>query len=298
MAPALRLLGACEPSLLPPSSRPFSDSRSLQIRKYGLILSEDDYSIVADDVPQNINGITYNVLDLLPGTEYQFRIRAFIENEGWQNWPDGLVSNVFRTIDTEPDPPSQPYDKIGASSATSIVLKWEAGPSNGKAIGCFEVYWKTVVKDWELLSEVKGPPTLLVANLEVGNSYFFKVKAHNEVGWSPFSLESKAVLTNPIPIPGVPMQKAAGIGWVQLEWAKPVGELLVDSYEVQKRILSTDQLDHAKWEIVVTTCQATGFLVQELKPCAKYQFRVRALTFDGWSSFSLISRECECKRRH
>jgi hypothetical protein len=270
----------------------------LQIRKYGLILSEDDYRVVADDVPQNIDGITYQVEDLLPGTDYQFRIRAFIEGEGWQSWPDALVSNVFRTQNTAPGAPSQPYDKIGASTATSIVLKWDPGPSNGKAIGYFEVYWKTIVKDWELLSEVKGPPVHLVENLEVGQSYFFKVRAHNEIGWSPLSEESEPVSTNPIPIPGKPTQKNAGIGWVELEWAKPIGELLVDSYEIQKRIISTDQLDHAKWEVVVTTCQPTSYLVQELKPCAKYQFRVRALTFDGWSSFSVISDECECKRRH
>jgi hypothetical protein len=63
------------------------------------------------------------------------RIRAFIEGEGWQSWLEALVSNVFKTVNTEPDAPSQPYDKLGASTATSIVLKWEAGPSNGKSIG-------------------------------------------------------------------------------------------------------------------------------------------------------------------
>jgi len=51
---------------------------------------------VANDVPQNTNGFKYDVPDLRPGTEYQFRIRAFIENEGWQNWSDALVSNAFQ----------------------------------------------------------------------------------------------------------------------------------------------------------------------------------------------------------
>jgi hypothetical protein len=164
--------------------------------------------------------------------------------------------------------------------------------------GKFEVFWKTMVKDWELLSEVKGPPSLTVQDLEIGQCYFFKVRAHNEIGWSPFSEESAGVSTNPIPIPGVPVQAKSGIGWVMLRWALPVGELLVDCYEIQKRIISTDQLTHATWQPVVKDCTATDYLVQELKPCAKYQFRVRALTFDGWSSFSPISEECECKRRH
>ena len=270
----------------------------LQARIYGLILSEDDYKVVADDVPQNLEGITYEVRDLLPGTDYQFRIRAFIDKEGWQAWADGLVSNHFKTVDTEPDPPTQPYDQIGASSATAIVLWWEAGPCNGKAISAFEVYWKSTVKDWELLSEVKGQPTLAVNNLVTGQSYVFKVRARNEIGWGEWSTDSKSVSTNPIPIPGVPTCLKTGIGWVGLEWNKPVGELLVDSYEIQKRIISADQLEFAKWEVVVTTCQTNDYLVQELKPCAKYNFRVRALTFDGWSSFSPISGEFECKRRH
>lgn len=49
----------------------------LQIRQYNLILSEDDYRVVADDVPQCLTGIEYFVDGLRPGAEYNFRwVRA------------------------------------------------------------------------------------------------------------------------------------------------------------------------------------------------------------------------------
>ena len=270
----------------------------LNMRKYGLILSEDDYKVVANDIPQNINGIEYSIDGLRPGTDYQFRIRGKIAGEGWQKWEEGIVSNVFRTTDTKPDPPSKPYDKMGASTATSIMLKWEAGASNGKAITEFEVWWEPSKTGWEFLAEVKGPPSLKVSDLEIGGHYLFKVKAKNDIGWGDFSETSNSVTTNPIPIPGVPNMKSRGIGWVELQWEPPGGQMLVDSYEIQKRICVTDSLLHEPWESVTRTCNRNFLLVQELRPCASYQFRVRALTFDGWSSFSPISEAFSTSRRH
>jgi hypothetical protein len=187
---------------------------------------------------------------------------------------------------------------MGASTATSIVLKWEAGASNGKAITEFEVWWDPNKMGWAFLAEVKGPPVLLVSDLEVGGHYLFKVKAKNEIGWGEFSEFSDSVTTNPIPIPGVPTLKSKGIGWVELEWKPPGGQMLVDSYEVQKRICVSESLSHEQWESVTKTCNREFLLVQELRPCASYQFRVRALTFDGWSSFSLISGAFSTSRRH
>ncbi|GMI14470.1 hypothetical protein TrVE_jg9742 [Triparma verrucosa] len=270
----------------------------LQIRKYNLILSEDDFETVADDIPQNIQGITYSISSLRPGTEYQYRVRGNIEGAGWQKWHEGIVSNVFKTVDTVPDPCTQPYDKIGASTATSVVLKWESGPSNGKAITEFEVWWKPNASEWSLLSSVKGPPSLAVSDLLIGCSYLFKVRSKNELGWGPFSPPSSPCTTNPIPLPSVPLTSKNGIGWIELHWSPPSGSLLVDSYEVQKRLVVSDSLSSQKWETVTNTCQTTRYLVQELRPCAQYEFRVRALTFDGWSSFSEVGGKYTTGRRH
>ena len=68
----------------------------LNVRKYGLINSEDDYQVVATDIPQNINGIEYHISNLRPGTDYQYRTRGKIEGSGWQKWEEGIVSKVFR----------------------------------------------------------------------------------------------------------------------------------------------------------------------------------------------------------
>ena len=152
--------------------------------------------------------------------------------------------------------------------------------------------------EWEFLETVRGQPVLLVDKLDVGGIYFFMVRSKNEIGYSAFSEMSDKIATNPIPIPGIPVQKSNGIGWVELEWALPVGKLLVDSYEVQKRLRSEDELQVEDWDSVTTSVAKNQLLVQELKPCATYEFRVRALTFDGWSSFSPISTFYVTRRRH
>lgn len=74
--------------------------------------------------------------------------------------------------------------------------------------------------------------------------------------------------------------------------------MLVDSYEVQKRMCITGALLSEKWEVVTQEVQGVEYLVQELRPCAQYEFRVRALTFDGWSSFSEVSGRYTTGRRH
>lgn len=42
--------------------------------------------------------------DLMPGTEYQFRLRAF-SNGSWQACEEAIVSSPFRTVCAPPDPP-------------------------------------------------------------------------------------------------------------------------------------------------------------------------------------------------
>jgi len=256
------------------------------------VLSDDMYKQVSDTIPQNVHGIEHLIEKLKPGIEYQFRIRGYIEDQGWQNWKDGLVSNVFKTVNTEPSKPSPPYDKMGASTATGVVLKWEAGPSNGKAITEFELYWKKNEGEFEPFQSTTWP-TLPVEGLEVGFSYVWKVRAKNEIGWSEFSDHSHTISTNPIPIPGVPKSVKYGIGWVELQWQKPNGHMLVTAYELQSK-----RSDLNKWETETKSCKKEVFLVQDLRPCAHYLFRVRALTFDGWSSYSVESEPFTTVRRH
>ena len=281
------------------------DFFQLQRRKYGLMLSEDMYETVRDDIapfPLINGGISHFIGDCSAGTEYQFRIRAKLEESGWQPWVDGVVSSVFKTTEMEPDPPSTPVDKIGASTASSIILEWSPGSSNGKAISAYEL-WQNHInspepRGWELLQIVKGALSLKIAGLDLGGSYYFKVRAKNEIGWGGFSPQSELISTNPIPIPGKPREVGGGIGWIDLEWDVPVAEMLVDSYEVQKRVVEKTDLGALPWEIVTSTITVNRMLIQELGPCKVYQFRIRALTFDGWSSFSDVSEPMTTKRRY
>ena len=171
-------------------------------------------------------------------------------------------------------------------------MKWESGSSNGKAITEFELHWKKNGGPWEF-HEFSNMPTLVVEGLEIGSSYVWKVRAKNEIGWSDFSQESRTISTNPIAIPGIPKSANHGIGWVELNWDAPAGHMLVTAYELQSK-----RSDMATWETETNTCKREVYLVQDLRPCAHYSFRVRCLTFDGWSSYSDESEAFTTVRRH
>jgi hypothetical protein len=47
------------------------------------------------------------------------------------------------------------------------------------------------------LSEMRGACFLTVGNLTTGRSYAFKVRAHNAIGWGPFSKVEQTNITPP-----------------------------------------------------------------------------------------------------
>lgn len=61
-----------------------------------------DYSFA--HIPRPPPHTTFYIAGLMPGTEYQFRLRAF-SNGSWQLQEEAVVSSPFKTICSPPDPP-------------------------------------------------------------------------------------------------------------------------------------------------------------------------------------------------
>ncbi len=76
------------------------------------------YEVEADGiVTSNINGTTYKVTGLIPGTQHAYRVRA-LNSSGEGGW-----SNTF-TIWTLPEGPAAPANITTSSNMTSILLTW------------------------------------------------------------------------------------------------------------------------------------------------------------------------------
>ncbi|CAN0231526.1 unnamed protein product, partial [Laminaria digitata] len=76
--------------------------------KYGVDFRGDEDSswiVCSRDIPGLSGGeSTFRCKGLMPGTEYQFRLRAFC-NGAWQSHQESVVSSPFKTICSPPDPP-------------------------------------------------------------------------------------------------------------------------------------------------------------------------------------------------
>jgi predicted phage tail protein len=150
---------------------------------------------------------------LTNGTRYYFRIRAH-NTAGWSK-PSTVVNAVPRTVPTVPQWPS-----ALAGNAT-VTLSWSTPSSTGGAeIDNFRVQeapnaggpWTDVITTHALTYPATG--------LSNGTHYYFRIAAHNAVGWGPPTTVVTAV---PVTVPTAPQALTATSGkdWVHLTWNAP-----------------------------------------------------------------------------
>ncbi|CAM9236775.1 unnamed protein product [Scytosiphon promiscuus] len=81
---------------------------SRRVFKYGTDFRGDDdesWALCSRDIPGLTGGeSTFRCKGLMPGIEYQFRLRSF-SNGSWQAREEAIVSSPFKTICSPPDPP-------------------------------------------------------------------------------------------------------------------------------------------------------------------------------------------------
>eukprot|EP00752_Nemacystus_decipiens_P005219 g4738.t1 len=91
---------------------------SRRVFRYGTDFRGDDddsWLICSRDIPGLSGGeSTFRCKGLMPGTEYQFRLRAY-SNGSWQAKEESIVSSPFKTICSPPDPPACPRTRQLAS---------------------------------------------------------------------------------------------------------------------------------------------------------------------------------------
>ena len=227
----------------------------------------------ATPVSVDASATSFNVTGLTPNTTYYFQISA-LNGSG-----SSLASNVLQ-VSTLPNPPAAPTNLTAtAITTTGLTLTWTppAGP-----ISSYVLQYSTDDTFTTIFTQL--PPagnatSAVITGLTANTTYFFRLKAINAGGESPF-----AATTGISTLPGAPTALTASAitqTTLTLSWTAPTGT--VTGYELQRAI-------DAGFTVGLTSIPVTGTPttvdVTGLTANTAYFFRLRALNASGASSYT------------
>jgi hypothetical protein len=138
------------------------------------------------------NVVTFANENLSPSTEYFYRVRAF--NDAGASAYSAEVRAVTHSA-PQPQPPGAPTLQASVASSTRVNLQWtDVANENG-----YRLERKTGASgSWaEVISTAANVVTFSNENLSASTEYFYRVRAFNDAGNSPFSAEVRAVTHAP-----------------------------------------------------------------------------------------------------
>lgn len=219
------------------------------------------------------------VTDLLPGTQYQWRLRAHTACGSFGAWSPNRTFTTEGVLD--PPTPASPTGGVPCQSQ-SVTLQWIAGENwashrvqLGTSCGSGAV------------SSVAGT-SYSASGLLPGTRYHWRVRAVDPCGqFGPYSACAEFVTAYsvvPPPVPALPVGGACWPGTVTFSWVGVPGAL---HYQLEIRD-AAGQIVGSYNPGASTTKQVSGLTTQQ------YSWRVRAFACvagggDAWSAFSSAS---------
>ena len=172
-------------------------------------------SEISSDGSDTVTGLT-------PGTLYYFWA-ATHNSVGWSAWSARAQATTLRVPDA-PTPPS-----LSNIRPTTIDVTWSAPYNGGTAITSYEVgFSETDANPPD--DEEAGTSPHTVASLSPGQTYFFRVRAENAVGWGPWSASVSADTLAGAHLKiagewvfGVPYVRDAGVWKLAIPYVKDAG---------------------------------------------------------------------------
>lgn len=212
------------------------------------IVMVDGYDVVSLG---KVSGTTCELTGLTAGTEYTFKVRAYVDGEIYGDFSSGirattLLSKVKKLKTTK-------------TAATSISLSWGKVKNADKYI--VEVYKN---KKWTKYKSVTGT-SLTVKSLSAGTSYKFRVRAYSDENQvcSEYS-DTLTAKTRVATAKGLKVSSVKSTS-LKLSWSKLKGaEGYVAYYST----------DGKTWKKISSTSK-TSVSVKNLKGKKTYYFRVR-----------------------
>ncbi|XP_044147910.1 fibronectin type III domain-containing protein 3B isoform X1 [Bufo gargarizans] len=218
------------------------------------------------------------VSDLLPGSTYQFRVRA--QNDGGY----GPYSDATE-ITTAAGPPAQCRPPVLTFlSDTCVLISWESPESNGADISGYRLQWGKEEDTLELV--YSGSDTSFqVSDLSPATQYCCQLQAVNVSGVGPFSdtvsCRTPASAPDTVPnlyvIDGAHLESCTMLSSVclLLSWEEPCcngSDIIAYNIDMEDYTISVENV--------------TSYVIENLQPEATYQIRIQAVNEIGAGPFS------------
>ena len=214
---------------------------------------------------------------VVPSTTYTYRVRA---RNGYGDSP--YSSEVFvRTLDGPPAIPRAPQIwGFSNGKATSLYLKWyEIHNASGYLLEA-----KVGVDgNWAEVADIPAGATEFThTNLTAATTYYYRLRAYNESGFSDYSAEYE--LTTNAPPPPAPVLRAAVLSYkeIELHW----NDVATDFFTTY--IL--EQNYGGFWNSLGTLgSNRTNYFSSGFAGATEYSFRIMARNAAGQSDWSYVT---------
>nr|WP_294660701.1 fibronectin type III domain-containing protein [uncultured Blautia sp.] len=221
--------------------------------------------------------VTYRVENLSAGRYYDFRIKAFIWNNDTKTSVHGNYTNVTGATTL----PKVAGVRIGSRTSNAITLNW----NKSTAASGYVIEQKQNGK-WTNIKKISGNSTVTyrVANLSAGKSYDFRVKAFTWDNTTRTSVHSDyANVTGATILPkvsGVKI-KSRTSNAITLGWNRSTA---ASGYIIEQK-------QNGKWVNIkkISGNTTVTIRVANLKAGTKYDFRIKAFTWDNTTRTSVHS---------
>jgi fibronectin type 3 domain-containing protein len=221
------------------------------------------------------NTTTFTHQGRSPATKYFYRVTA--DNATGSSTP----SNTAGVTTLAALPPAAPTGLTASTvSASSIALEWLDNADNEDD---FEIESSASGSDgWSTLAIVSANTTSYTdTGLPAATTRWYRVRARNGIGVSPFSNEAQATTSDPLAPPTGLAATAQSAESIQLTWTDAASA--ETGFELQRRILSG-------WQLVATLpADATGYSDAALAAETTYQYRIRAAGGGQFSAYSNVT---------
>ncbi|CAL1540886.1 unnamed protein product, partial [Lymnaea stagnalis] len=252
-----------------------------------------------EPVSKFVRGTKYEVLGLIEGHEYNFRVSA--ENEYGVSEPlETNLSIVAQHPWTTPESPISIF--VDDVDEASVTLKWNKPKSDGgkKLEGYVIEYKEPSSNRWKTFNDVPIKETIgTVKGLDNDKEYEFRVRAKNLAGVGHPSESTGPVHVKPKYVkpstPGVPEAAKVGKTYVDLKWDKPRndGGSKITGYVIEKREKGMNLWTKANEFPVLDNT----FTVSNLPENSEYEFRIAAVNAAGTGEASLPCAPIKIKEK-
>ncbi len=236
----------------------------LQWRRGG---TTDDFQTV--EVP----GTTHTLVDLIPGTAYEFQVTAFNQ--------EGDAPATAQTGTTVQVAPGVPETLEVAVSGQDATVTW-AVPRTGGRADAYHLQYKTqATADWPAVATTVAGLTHSLSGLGYEVAHDLRVRAHNTAGESDWVIEIFTTAARPR-VPGIPTALAAtpsADSQLQLSWQAAAAGSAATGYRLERSPDTTPR----EWVVIEEDTGSTAVTWDEagLAASTVYHYRVTGRNAEG-----------------